>query len=733
MWLDVALSLTACMWLSIVHGRTNFSSTQLCCSSVCIIDRMDRPAKLARLEAFRRSKPGCSASAMSAILQDIAKNGLPPLMQRAVFREARDDVMKKMTPFGPILQHITVLDKSDNPVEVPVADPFATLWTFVNETGGNAGFRSFFKQRLLESPPTPDKPWQVILYTDEITPGNVVAPINSRKFHALYWSFAELGSNALSREEFWFVLLIEFSNAVNEFHAGISQVFKQCIKRFFQRDGFNFATSGILLEFPDGDVRLWAVLGGILQDGGAHKYVWHIRGDGASKYCLLCRNLFTEVSNVVEADGTNLLRCNVIKLDELVSMSGKDLRTNARYLAGQHGRLNADRFNELQQSLGLTHHQHALLLDRELDDVFDPCEVYMHDSMHGLYVDGVVNLVVYLLFEAFIGSNMRNVYEVFAGFVSNWKWPARVQDGMLSEMFTELRAKKHRAAMHIKGQASDLLSIMGVLAHFTKTVLMRASEDSNCRNACQAFLALATVCELVSETARSKVEPAELLGKIHCFLELFVAAWGYEWLTPKSHWMLHYPEVLQKMGRLFNCFCLERKHRVPKRYAEGITNISKHASMSILKEVVCHQLASAKKPGAFGFSIGLIGGRPAPKRARAGILHAAGLADEGDEILVAHESRINERETCQKGDVVVLHDGSSFRAGRIAQHLELAGTALSLVHPWTLHRKLEGTSMAIWNTTADAELWATQDIMAAVEHTVFPDGKVGILLPLQCR
>lgn len=673
---------------------------------------------------------------MHAILQDIAANGLPPLINRSAMAEARDDVMTRMTPFGPILQHIIVIDKSDNAMQVPIADPFATLCTFVNEgypTDGNAGFRNFLKQRLLESPPTPDEPWRLILYTDEVTPGNVLAPINSRKFHAIYWSFAELGSNALSREESWFVICIEFSITVNEVHAGISQVMKQCIKRFFQRDGFNLATSGILLDFPDGDVRLWAVLGGILQDGGAHKYVWHVRGDGASKYCLLCRNLFTEESNVVETDGTNLLRCNVIKLGELVPMTGTDLRKNARYLAGQSGRVTVDKFTELQQSIGLTHHQHALLLDRELDAVFDPCDVYMHDTMHGLYVDGVVNLVIYLLFERFIGANMRNVYETFHDYLSNWKWPARVNDGMLPEIFTQDRAKKHRAAMHIKAQASDLLSILGVLVHFTKTVLMRATENIDCQNACQAFLALAVVCELISESARSNVDPAVLLGKVHRFLELYVAAWGVEWLTPKCHWTLHFAEVLQKIGRLFNCFCLERKHLLPKRYAEDIKHVVKSSSTTILKEVVCHQLTSAKKPGAFDFNVGLVGGRPAPKAARKHILRVAGIDDQGDEVNVAIESRINSFETCKKGDVVILRDGSTFRAARIAQHLELAGTALSLVYPWTLHRKLEGTCMAIWSTSDDAQLWATQDIVAAVTYTVFPDGKVGILLPLQFR
>ena len=168
--------------------------------------------------------------------------------------------------------------------------------------------------------------------------------------------------------------------------------------------GFNLATSGIVLEFHNGDVPLWAQLGGVLQNGAAHKSVWHIRGDGASKYCVLCKNVFTKTSKVVEEDGTNLLRCNVIKLGELKPMTGHDLRTNARYLAGQPG-LPPGQLTRLQQSLGLAYHKHALLLDRELDDVFDPCETYQNGSMPGLHVDGVVNLVVDLLFEVFITNN----------------------------------------------------------------------------------------------------------------------------------------------------------------------------------------------------------------------------------------------------------------------------------------------------------------------------------------
>jgi hypothetical protein len=130
---------------------------------------------------------------------------------------------------------------------------------------------------------------------------------------------------------------------------------------------------------------------------------------------------------MVDTDGTKLLRCSCIDISELVPETDKQLRTNARYLAGQASALGPGQFAALQQSLGLTYHKNALLLDHELDAIFDPCEAYQHDSMHGLYVDGAVDICIYLLFETFRQCVGMNVYPVFSEFVSRWTWPARVQ------------------------------------------------------------------------------------------------------------------------------------------------------------------------------------------------------------------------------------------------------------------------------------------------------------------
>ena len=166
-------------------------------------------------------------------------------------------------------------------------------WTYLWRIPGRCLTRVFRKSKRLRKlidkqlalkPCTPDKPWNIILYSDEVTPGNTHSSQNDRKFQAVYWSFLEFGPWALSHEEYWFPLMTEYSSVVKGCSGGLSQVFASLLKLFFEPGGFNAAPSagGILLESLS--VRFFAERRGVLQDGGAHKAVWHFR-DG-SKMCM---------------------------------------------------------------------------------------------------------------------------------------------------------------------------------------------------------------------------------------------------------------------------------------------------------------------------------------------------------------------------------------------------------------------------------------------------------------
>jgi hypothetical protein len=695
---------------------------------------MERPAKLQKLNDFRRNLPHCSASALSSVLEAVKAGGLPEgSLSRKTFRCARDMQMLEPTPFGTLLQSVSLINKDGVGVrKMYVAHPFAALWKAVNDC---KPFSTYLLTMLKQMPSSPQQPWHMVMYSDEVTPGNPLSTMNNRKFHAVYWSFLELGVNALSREEAWFCIAAEYSTNVSAVSAGLSQVFGALVKLFFDKDGYNLGVTGILLDFGDESIRLFAKLGGVLQDGGAHKSVWHSRGDAASRYCLLCKNLFTAESKLCDEDGNHLLCCNVVKLNELVPATSRDIRAVARHIESKAGTLSREQFSDLQQALGMTHHPHGLLLDRTLDDIVDPVEVYMHDWMHALCVDGVCNLVIYLLFESFIDQGHANIYQVFSTYVANWRWPMRLKQkhSTLPEIFTEQRKDNHRRANHIKCQASEMLSLIPVMAIFTMHVLMKM----DCTAECNVWLALVDVVDLIVASSRITVPSARLLAAVEKFLQLFVDVWGHEWMVPKFHWLLHLPGVLSRFLKLLNCFCLERKHRVAKRYATDLTKTKAGSQASLLKEVVNHHFGQLHQPECLSFDVGLVNPK-APSR-RLKLMFKSQLSIDADihQVRWSNEARFSTVATCEKGDVVLFKaaDNGGTKAGMIQLHCSVEGVVISVLKVFTHLMTEAGTGYAVFVCSDEgASLIETECIVETVVYnSSLANNRYGIILPIEFR
>ena len=166
----------------------------------------NRAAKLQKLNHFRRSLPHVSASALASIATAIAEEGAPAgLQNRNELRAARDTICKKTGPYGPILDHASVPGKNGGMIRIALANPFAMLYAALDKS---ANMRALFQDRLVVYPCSLERPWSLILYSDEVTPGNVLSTSNKRKLQCVYYSFAELGPAALSHEECWFVLVV---------------------------------------------------------------------------------------------------------------------------------------------------------------------------------------------------------------------------------------------------------------------------------------------------------------------------------------------------------------------------------------------------------------------------------------------------------------------------------------------------------------------------------------------
>lgn len=666
---------------------------------------MDGPRlKLQRLERFRRQVPHVSASALSAILSKVDRDGIPDGHGRKSFAAARDATINSTTPYGSLLQTVTVAHIDDTASQLLYCHPFAMLWHAMKTCGT---FSTFFMSRMAKFPPSPEQPWRLVLYSDEVTPGNVLAHVIRRKCQAIYWTFLEFGSAALCREDSWFCFTVKRSSEVNLWQGGLAQLMGITMKAFFPPIGecSSLAHGGITLK-PCGAsamVRLFAKLGPVIQDGDAHRATWHARGSNGTKLCILCLNVFAAESELVEEDGTQCLRANVVYEHQCHFATSDDIIGAFKRLSAHQQADAVGVFTMRQQAMGLTWHPYSILLDPVLCGIVQPAEQFMHDWMHCLVASGIFQYTLHLLLKALMTSGMHDVYAVFQGYVALYKYPRGFSNKTLSHLFEPKRRDGNRDAGKFKCQASDALGLYPVLAHFLHATVV---PHGDCIRECLAFLALCDLLDACTATPRGNVTPQIMRDRVHAFLKAFVAAWSKDHLFPKCHWLLHFPRHIQQWGTLLSCFVTERKHKMVKKYANDVDNTMKYEA-SVLSEVTCHHLSTLSEDDTFSFSIGLVHPRPAPKALAAWLREQLDTPDA--QIQSSSVCRFSAFGTCHKKDVVLVNIDGTIQAGEVWAHADIYGTAITIISLWTMVRRNE--LAAEWRVVQNPQIYESSDIL----------------------
>ena len=285
----------------------------------------ERGAKFKRTMELRFAVPHVSQRALASIIKYSQGHDMSEVSaSRRELNRARAHCLPS-TEYGDILVTKEMVGKAGKPNrELYLVNPFAYLQAaFSNH---ESGFRNMMSNALSENPASPDRPWRLVLYSDEVVPGNQLLANNRRKSWVVYFSFLELKMH-LSQEEAWCPLVAEPSQLLKDVESNISQVFACVIKTFFGSLGHDMRTSGVLLNSNAGEShRLWCKLDMILQDGGAQKLVWGIKGDAGTRMCMLCKNLVSRSSRLAAHDRSDVLVCSVLHADECQLASDIEIR-----------------------------------------------------------------------------------------------------------------------------------------------------------------------------------------------------------------------------------------------------------------------------------------------------------------------------------------------------------------------------------------------------------------------
>ena len=465
------------------------------------------------------------------------------------------------------------------------------------------GFRNAFASALARHPNSREHPWRLILYMDEITPGNPLHLESHKKVTAIYSSFLEL-ADALRYEELWLVNGCIRTTEAHTIQGGLSAIIKQLMRAMFC-EADSLQDAGIVIMATEAGPQLFFIKFHLfIGDEAASKSLWGHKSASAHRPCFDCKNVVNsgdpdnpEILTLLDGDENGYLvdlACvDRSRFDENSDADvWRDYDALAEAVAAGVGK---ERLKLLQQCRGMNYDPHGLIADRDLRRFVQPSKT-TRDPMHVVLANGVMNVDVYLLLEAFREELPDFSYEVVAGFVScDWRFPR--QGGSLAYVFSASRERSSRKDHLFKSSASELLKLYPILRHFVQTVVMKAGL---CTEACDCFLAL---CRVVDIMQKAKFGPTEaLLRSLDAAIDAYRGVrhriYGRDYIRPKHHYLFHITKQPLRDMFWLDCYTHERKHQLIKAAIQDIDNLASY-ERSCLDMVLTKTLAQQRD---FAFS-----------------------------------------------------------------------------------------------------------------------------------
>lgn len=686
----------------------------------------ERASKLRKLENFRRSIPFVSAAGLSAILQEVDKVGVPELHQRKHLQEARDAKVMQHQSYGPMITDIKVHLTTGEERSLQVIN-FLSLLNACYEQGGS--MHQLLKETAVKFPPSPSRPWHLIFYSDEIVPGNVLSSDTSRKLQMCYVSFAEFGAVNLAKEHAWFVVFATRSNVVTKVSGGMSQVTAQLLRSILHSNTCFVEDSGLLLKgpLPEDRLRIFFKLGFMLQDGLAHKSIWSLKGDSGTKFCIFCSNLVSKRSSLPH----EVLTTQAFDPSALQLATDQDLQGTFSRLASRAGTVSKDDFKLWEQAVGFNYNEHSLPWDPILGPHLKPCSQFVHDWMHTMFVGGVFPVLMGLTLNSLQTEFKTNTYKLLADYMKLWTLPGSIKDDM-SSLFSKKRHDANKDAGIFKCTAGEGL---GVYPLFAFWLAFTVQPTGACTKAITCFLALADLLDLIQgvihiESAADLIDDAVSNLLSRCLDCNYV-----DRMASKFHWLVHFGFHIRKfqeagLGQMLpSCFVQERKHKVAKRYGQGISNTTKF-EYSILNEVVCHELAQLEELEQFSQACRLVKKSVAPKKLATLVRQVFGSNIQ--DIWTCTQVHLSPAGSCQKKDVVVIR-GQALQVAQVWVHAAFEDQVVSLVSLWETKEYDPHLGFATALKKDEAEFINTHSIICAIPFCNVKDDLYRVLLPVHLR
>ena len=449
-------------------------------------------------------------------------------------------------------------------------------------------FRAAMQRSLAARPASINQPWRLVLYLDEITPGNPLRPDNKRKITAFYVSWLELG-DFLRLEEAWLTVGVLRTSVTKDIRGGMSAVVRSLLRALFA-GADSLSDSGVMLD----DRIFFSRYHRLLRDEAAGKSVWTVKGAAGLKPCQDCKNVValgaeeddaTHEASLArfDADGY-LVDIACPDASRFDPMKDEDLWHAHDVLAEMkrtHG-VTKNAFEHMEKALGVSYCPDSLIADVGLRQFVRPSS-YVRDPMRIMLAGGVMNTEIYAVLRALFQGWPGFKYAVLREWCeADWAWPKSRSKANLGEVFSDVRESASHAARQFKSGASETLAVYPLVRYFIEAVVPAdriVSERSS-------FFAACDVIDLMQSAKRKsdRLVLRDLLRKVGSFFEAHIRAYGQQYIRPKHHYMFHMTKQAEEDGFWLDCFVHERKHQLAKSCAHHIENTSSF-ELTLLRSV----------------------------------------------------------------------------------------------------------------------------------------------------
>lgn len=634
-----------------------------------------------------------SAAALEELCEEL---GIKGGTRRTVKRKRQADI-SHVTPYGDIL-----VEKNIAGTKIWMVQPVAMLYHISRSC---LEFSKFFKEILSRKPCTRDHPIKVIVYSDEVRPGNQLRHQNARKIQVCYWSLECFGLTNLSNERLWFILSICRSDVVKELPGKMSQFMKISMQMFMEPYDLR---SGIILDFFDGSkATIFGRVSILLGDEAALKETLDCKGAAGTFFCALCANICDHKSQLHSHDTRGYLQPSTcLDLDLFRPNTDESVMETLRELSRWKATLPKTRFQKKEQEAGWNLNQNGLLLSGLQ---IGAASSIMFDWMHVYVASGIWQLEVMQLLTELqrVGITQAMLHRELQA----WHWPERISSRSVSGQ--KIFAKKQEGDS-VKCSASEALSVYTVL----RCILIRFLRSGQCRGIedhIDSFVKICRVLDLLQSLKRGHTKASTLHEAVAGHLTAYQKAYGTERWLPKHHYSLHLARLYSFHKTLCSCWTHERRHREIKRYASQNPNTHAGFEKSIVVDALHLQLSELDSSSVESFSVGILDAAECTLHAK---VYFRALMDVDGDFEVSNTACFHPGSVCSADDVVFLKIDEEPCVGRVKFFVGLKDSAECWVciEHWTSrgHNRFsrddrEQTSILPVTCIVDACAWTPQD------------------------